>query len=252
MSSTSHVSASAANFRLTQRVVNTIVEEYKLPFEEVWSKVSSQSVEKLEKKFRTKRRNAWKLLGVKGAKSSYMFFCEAVRPDVVKKHPNLKVTEISTHIGKMWSKIKDSTSERKKYDDLAVNDRARYTQEKAAAEVKRDAETPQQSTVETPDVVPETNTVAKTTRKTTRKTVTKTATKTAPATTPATAPATTPATAPATKAETPTGSFKVFQKQMVDAVKAKHPKEKSPDITKRLHAMWDKLSANKRANYVEA
>ena len=230
MSSTSHVSASAANFRLTQRVVNTIVEEYKLTFEEVWSKVSSQSVEKLEKKFRTKRRNAWKLLGVKGAKSSYMFFCEAVRPDVVKKHPNLKVTEISTHIGKMWSKIKDTTSERKKYDDLAINDRARYTQEKAVAEAKRDAEAAQQATTETPTVVPETKTATKTATKTTPKTATKTATKT----------------------ETPTGSFKAFQKQMGDAVKAKHPKEKSPDITKRLHAMWDKLSANKRANYVEA
>ena len=242
MSCTSHISASAANFRLTQRVVNTIVEEYKLTFEEVWSKVSSQSVEKLEKKFRTKRRNAWKLLGVKGAKSSYMFFCEAVRPDVVKKHPNLKVTEISTHIGKMWSKIKDSTSERKKYDDLAVNDRARYTQEKAAAEVKRDAEAPQQSTSETPTVVPETKTTPKTTPKTSTKTTPKTATKTTPKT----------ATKTATKTETPTGSFKVFQKQMGDAVKAKHPKEKSPDITKRLHAMWDNLSANKRANYVEA
>ena len=220
MTSTSHISASVDNFRLAQRLVKTFSDEYKHSFDEMWSKVCSNSVEKLERKFRARRHNAWKKLGVSGAKSSFIYFCEEVRPSVVKKNPTLKVTQISAEMGKMWKEVKKDAKLLKKYNDLAAKDRLRYNAEKSAAEEKLKSEQPETTEEETTTVVVE---------------------KTKPVK---------PATTKTTKSKPVEGSLKVFKKQMRDSVKGKHPKEKASDINKRLETMWEKLSASKKAKYV--
>ena len=65
----------------------------------------------------------------KKAKSAYLFFYEAKRPDIVQKNPGMKATDITRIIGAEWTKIKDSPSDTQKYVELADADKARYMNE---------------------------------------------------------------------------------------------------------------------------
>lgn len=65
--------------------------------------------------------------------SSYIYFANDKRESVVKKNPDMPVTEVSKVLGEMWSKLdkggkgKNGT---KKYDDMAAKDKVRYAGEK--------------------------------------------------------------------------------------------------------------------------
>lgn len=67
----------------------------------------------------------------KRAKSAYLFFCEATRPDILKKmrKKNKKVTlaDISKKLGTLWG----SCNEIKKqvYNELSAKDKQRYEEE---------------------------------------------------------------------------------------------------------------------------
>merc|ERR1711879_725917 len=61
--------------------------------------------------------------------SAYMLFCNANRATATKKHPNLKMTELSTVLSKMW---KEATAAQKKpFETQAAKDKKVY-QEKLA------------------------------------------------------------------------------------------------------------------------
>jgi phage host-nuclease inhibitor protein Gam len=61
----------------------------------------------------------------KRAKSAYLFFCEAKRPEVSKKVT--KLGEISKELARLWAE----TTDRSEYIALADADKARYEAEKA-------------------------------------------------------------------------------------------------------------------------
>jgi len=60
-----------------------------------------------------------------------MFFCQDRRADIVKKHPDLKVTEVAKKLGIAWGKL--STSDKKPYEKDAAADKVRYQKEKKKA-----------------------------------------------------------------------------------------------------------------------
>jgi len=62
--------------------------------------------------------------------SGYMLFGNAKRSEVTRKHPNLKMTEKSSVIAKMW---KEATAAQKKpFEKTAAKDKKRYHDEMAA------------------------------------------------------------------------------------------------------------------------
>ncbi len=67
----------------------------------------------------------------KRAKSAYLFFCEATRPDILKKmrKKNTKVTlaDISKKLGDQWQKCSDV--KRQVYIELSNKDKQRYEEE---------------------------------------------------------------------------------------------------------------------------
>ena len=62
-------------------------------------------------------------------KSSYLHYCIMERTKVVQEHPDIKNTEIVTEIAKRWNDIKKSPELLKKFEDLALQDKERYTRE---------------------------------------------------------------------------------------------------------------------------
>jgi len=87
------------------------------------SKKSSSS--KSPKKKRGTKKDKKK--GPKRPRSAYILFCSDKRDEVVKKHPNEKITEIAKRLGALWGKV--SKEDAKKYKGLAEKDKARYERE---------------------------------------------------------------------------------------------------------------------------
>jgi hypothetical protein len=62
--------------------------------------------------------------GPKRNKSSYLFFCQELRPSIVAETPDIKPNQVMVHLGKKWSEL--PVDDRKRYDILATEDRRRY------------------------------------------------------------------------------------------------------------------------------
>jgi len=60
--------------------------------------------------------------------SAYMFFVKDIRPDLAKKYPTEKVSEIAKRMGVKWGKL--TANDKKKYDAKAAKDKERYAKEK--------------------------------------------------------------------------------------------------------------------------
>eukprot|EP00960_Hanusia_phi_P047941 758684-Hanusia_phi.AAC.1 len=70
----------------------------------------------------------------KRALSAYMLFANEVRADVVKKNPEMKMTEISKIIGDKWKAL--SADGKKKFENEAAKLKTEYEKEKAEYEAK--------------------------------------------------------------------------------------------------------------------
>ena len=95
--------------------------------------------------------------GPKKPKSSYMFFCQEERKNVVKEKPELSAKEVLVELGSRWKSLKESNPNKiKKYETMASKDKERYNNEKNSSdeevEVKVEETVP---TVEEEEVVGE-------------------------------------------------------------------------------------------------
>lgn len=77
---------------------------------------------------KAKRTKKVKKSGPKRPKSAYIFFCQEKRSEVKEANPDMKPTEITSELGRLWSKIKD-TNKASKYTDLSKGDKKRYENE---------------------------------------------------------------------------------------------------------------------------
>lgn len=73
---------------------------------------------------------------VKRAKTAYLFFCQAKRPDLMASNPSMTAPEVTTELGRLWTLLKNDTSaasqqERKRYEDMAEQDKSRFQSESA-------------------------------------------------------------------------------------------------------------------------
>jgi len=88
------------------------------------SKSRSRSTSKSPKKKRAKKDpNA-----PKRSLSAYMFFVKDIRPDLAKKYPSEKVSEIAKRMGVKWNKL--ASTDKKKFEAKAAKDKERYAKEK--------------------------------------------------------------------------------------------------------------------------
>mmetsp|Transcript_4423 Transcript_4423/g.9569 ORF Transcript_4423/g.9569 Transcript_4423/m.9569 type:complete len:373 (-) Transcript_4423:201-1319(-) len=66
----------------------------------------------------------------KRARGSYVFFTLDERPKIVKETPDMKFTEMGHVMGERWRAL--SAEDKKKYEDLANDDKKRFNEEMAA------------------------------------------------------------------------------------------------------------------------
>jgi hypothetical protein len=71
------------------------------------------------KKKKTKDENA-----PKGAKSSYMYFCEAMRSDLKEREPELTFGEVGKKLGNMWKELDEDA--KAPWTEKAAQDKERY------------------------------------------------------------------------------------------------------------------------------
>jgi len=70
----------------------------------------------------------------KRALSSYMYFAKVIRPQIKEAQPELTFGELTKAIAARWATA--TPEEKAPYEQQALEDRARYQAEKAAADVK--------------------------------------------------------------------------------------------------------------------
>ena len=63
----------------------------------------------------------------KRAKTSYLYFCEEMRPGVKSQNPDLKLGGVMKELGKMWREL--SEEDKEKYNKLYEEDKIRYEEE---------------------------------------------------------------------------------------------------------------------------
>jgi len=90
-------------------------------------KEAKDQTKKATKKGKKKDPNA-----PKRSKSAYMFFCDDKRPDVKKKHPDLKMTDVSKKLAELWKECHD----KKPFEAQAAKDKERYEKAKKEYEGK--------------------------------------------------------------------------------------------------------------------
>jgi len=96
--------------------------------------------------------------GPKRPLSAYMFFCQAMRPDVKKDNPNANFSDLGKLLGQKWQLLKDS--EKKPYEKQNAIDKERYEKEKDELN-RKEAEDQTTETAEPKAKKPKTTTAAK-------------------------------------------------------------------------------------------
>lgn len=65
--------------------------------------------------------------GVKKPKSAYLHFCQKVRQQVKEKNPEMKTTDITRELGKLWKELKENDKEQlAEYEKLAAQEKEEY------------------------------------------------------------------------------------------------------------------------------
>jgi len=77
-----------------------------------------------------KKKRTAKLKGPKNGRSAYVFYTIDARPSVQNDNPDLDFGEITKRVAASWKKL--SPKQKRKYDDMATKDKARYRKEAAA------------------------------------------------------------------------------------------------------------------------
>jgi len=86
-----------------------------------------------------KSRKGRKTTGPKRPMSAYLYFCKEKRSEVKAEFPDLKATEVTSELGRMWHEVKE-TDEVEQYNELAKADKARYTSEVGETPKENDSE----------------------------------------------------------------------------------------------------------------
>jgi hypothetical protein len=100
----------------------------KLVITEIPDAKSQWEDEDFQKKISTTLGIKTKANDLKRNKSSYLFFCQEMRPQIVSENPNIRPNQIMIILGEKWAQL--SCDDRKKYNDLALDDKKRYTASK--------------------------------------------------------------------------------------------------------------------------
>lgn len=128
MSHTNLIRKSEDCFNLTQKIVKSLSETYKFNFEEGWKSISSQTIVKLQKKFKKQKRANNPLSSIKKPRTSFSFFTKENRNNIQKKNPTATFGDLSKLVSVEWKKLTEK--ELKYYKTLERKDKTRYASEK--------------------------------------------------------------------------------------------------------------------------
>lgn len=187
---------------------------------------------------------------VKRATSAYLYFCADHRDSIKQASPDMKATEVTSELGRMWNELKNDpnrSAEYKKYEKLAAEDKVRYETDKAAAAAADSENDPEaKKTKKAPDKKPASKKAPVKGKKTQEvveedveeevELVEEDEEK--------------PATKPVKSGKGDTNnSYQAFCAARRPELKAKFPKLKAGDITKKLGAEWKGMSAEEQGEW---
>lgn len=168
-----------------------------------------------------KSRKGAKKTGPKRPMSAYLFFCKEKRAEIKEENPDMKATEVTSELGRLWHQVKE-TDEVEQYNELAKADKERYAAEMVDAPPKEPKEKKQRKkkTVESSD--------GESKGEPKKKRAAKKPKKTGP--------------------KKPKSAYLYFCEEKRSEVKAENPDMKPTEITSELGRLWNKIKDTPRAN----
>ena len=128
-------------------VVTVILKSWDSKVSEISESIASIVGADVEEK---KSRKGRKTTGPKRPMSAYLYFCKEKRAEVKEENPNMKATEITSELGRLWHEVKE-TEEVEQYNELAKADRARYNAEVPKEEKEEKPKKKKKAQVESDD-----------------------------------------------------------------------------------------------------
>lgn len=111
-------------------IVNTLAEKFvtkkdqRAKFIEEWNAQKTKVVKLMNRTTQKKKKDP---NAPAKAKTSYIIYCMDMRKGVKDKHPDMKATEITSKLGKMWNDLSDA--KKAVYNKKAAEDKKRYEHE---------------------------------------------------------------------------------------------------------------------------
>lgn len=111
-------------------IVSTLAEKFltkkdqRTKFLEEWTSQKSKVVKLMNRTTQKKQKDP---NAPTKAKTSYILYCMDMRQSVKDKNPDMKATEITSKLGKMWNALSDN--KKSQYNKKAEEDKKRYEQE---------------------------------------------------------------------------------------------------------------------------
>lgn len=138
MALTSHIRASEANFKLAQKLVESLSGKFGFSQEDGWNYVCSMPVEACIRRFRKEKRKRDPTKCVKKPRTAFSFFTQEQRKAIQDKNPTAKFGELSRLVSGAWKSL--SEAQLKVYKEKEAADRQRYNTELVACRERLAAE----------------------------------------------------------------------------------------------------------------
>ena len=217
-------------FNIAQKIIQSLSEAYKFPFDDGWKLISSQTVVQLQKKFKKQKKANNPLSAIKKPRTSFSFFTKENRNNIQKQNPTASFGDLSKLVSVEWKALTDK--EMKHYKNLETKDKKRYAIEKE----KILSSLPTEETSKTPSTKDEVKIksipkpVVKTTSKETK---------------------TTPKPKKSGKGTSVAkGNYNVFQRKQRVILKSNSPNISLKDQNSMLGKMWKEFTVEEKSIYV--
>ena len=250
MSCTALIRSSEPNFKLSQKILESLAAKYNFSVEEGWGVICDSNIDYLTRKFRRERRKNNPYNTIKKPRTAFSFFTKDHRKVIAGKNPNASFGELSQLVSVAWRGLSDS--ERKKYKNRELKDKTRYQEERQVIteQLESASQETATTTATTESAVEPTSKSSKTTKsKALKKNSGKSSTPAAATTTTTTTTTTTSASTGKKTTSRGNSSYTNFQKKQRPLVRKENPKLTPKEVNSRLGEIWRGYTTEQKAVY---
>lgn len=257
MSCTALIRSSEPNFKLSQKILESLAAKFNFTVEEGWGVICDSNIDYLTRKFRRERRKNNPYNQIKKPRTAFSFFTKDQRQLIATKNPKASFGELSKLVSVEWRALSDS--DRKKYKNKELKDKTRYQEERQVITLQLENANQEETTPTTTTTVTPSTTSSKSKRgknttsgkskgsgKSTTTSTTTTTSKSTPTPTP------TPTTSSKKSSKGGSSSYTLFQRHQRPLIKQEFPDLSPKEVNSRLGEVWRGYTLEQKAVYASS